>query len=318
MSFNKVLSVIRRNKTFLLSTHVNPDPDALCSELALAMFLRNLGKKVVIVNEALVPEHLNFLPKAEWVKALRPKLKLSFDVAMIVDCGDLDRIGKVQELLKPETFIVNIDHHVTNTYFGSVNLVNASASTTEILYELFKKSKELITDDMAYHLYAGIMTDTGSFRYENTTAKTHYIASELRKYHFSSDEIYRDIYEHIPLADLKETANIISQMEILFSGKAVCLKLYKKNLAKFSKEFDLRDTLFKFLRMIKGLEVFVILTEIDKNNTRVNFRSSSYIDVAKIALHFGGGGHKRASGCVVDKNMVVSKNLIMKEVGKVI
>jgi phosphoesterase RecJ-like protein len=318
MSFNKVLSVIQKNKTFLLSTHVNPDPDALCSELALAMFLKNLGKKVIIVNEAAVPQHLHFLPKSEWVKALHSKLKLSFDVAMIVDCGDLDRIGEVKGLLKKETIIVNIDHHITNTYFGRINLVNESASTTEILYELFKKSKEMITDDMAYHLYAGIMTDTGSFRYENTTAKTHYIASELRKYHFSSDELYRNIYEHIPLADLMGTANIISQMEILFSGKAVCLKLYKKNLAKFSKEFDLRDVLFKFLRMIKGLEAFVILTEIDKNNTRVNFRSSSYVDVAKIAAHFDGGGHKRASGCVVAKNMATAKNLIMKEIGKVI
>ena len=319
MNTGKVLSAIKKAKVFLISTHQNPDPDALCSELAVSIFLRQLGKKVHIVNTEDVPKRFLFLPQVKQIKAYKPTIKIDYDAALILDCGDLDRIEKVQNLLHPKKTIINIDHHITNTQFGHINLVKEKASSTcEVLFELIREAKGKLTDDLAYHLYTGIMTDTGSFRYENTSAYTHQVAAELRHYHFNADDIYRQIYESVPLNNLLEASKVISQMEHYFGGKAIFLKLYDKEVKKFSEDMDLRDTLFKFLRLIKGVEVFVILTEIKKNETRVNFRSAHYVDVAHIASHFGGGGHKRASGCVVNADMNQAQKEVLKVVRKAI
>lgn len=298
----------------MISTHVGPDPDALCSEMALALYLKALGKKVIIVNEERSPERFHFLPGVKQMKAYSKSMKVSYDAAIVVDCGDFKRIGKVAGLIDQNKPLINIDHHVTNNRFGHFNLVDVkSSSTAEVLFELIKASGVALTKSMALHLYAGIMTDTGSFRYENTTARTHRIVSELRQFNFSAYELYRDIYERIPLNDIKHFTKVISSFERLFSGKVVRVVLKKNIVSRFSQEFDLRDTIFKFLRTIKGIEVIVIFTEIGSSKTRINFRSSGKVDVAKLAHRFSGGGHQRASGCTLDKNVEKSKQIIMKE-----
>src|SRR3989338_2639816 len=142
MKTNTILKAIRRHRSFLITTHVNPDPDALSSELAMAVFLHKLGKKVMIINEENVPKRFMFLPGIKQMKAYSQSIKSVFDVAIIVDCGDLSRIGQVQKLLTKDKLIINIDHHVTNDYFGHLNLVNLKASSTaEALYELFEGAR---------------------------------------------------------------------------------------------------------------------------------------------------------------------------------
>lgn len=317
MSMKAILRTIRNNKRFLISTHVNPDPDALCSELALADALRALGKTVTIVNHQAVPRRFMFLPGAKSIKNFWKNRSVSYDVAIIVDCGELDRIGKVTELLRKDAKTVNIDHHVTNDRFGHLNLVQQNASSTcEVLYELFCKGRFKINDRMAVNLYVGIMTDTGSFRYENTTARTHAITAELMKHKVSAPDLYRHLYETISFKDLKEFTAVVNRFDDYYNKKVACVELRKKVLAKFSGDFDLRDTIFKFLRTIKGVEVFVILTEIGRSKTRVNLRSSRSFDVAKLAAHFGGGGHRRASGCVVERTMLSAKREVLKRIKK--
>ena len=236
---------------------------------------------------------------------------------MVVDCGDLNRIGKVQSLLKSDKPLINIDHHITNDSFGVLNLVCPKLSSTcEVLFELFKKDKLVLTKDIAFCLYTGIMTDTGSFRYSNTTSRTHEIAGELRKFKFSATDIYQQIYETISLQDSTEFTKVLSRFDTLFDGKVICMELSKKVVAKFSEAFDLRDALFRFLRSIKGVEVVLICTEFTRNKSRVNLRSSGNIDVAKIAHHFNGGGHHNASGCQVDGNMKQARIKMLKVIQK--
>ena len=317
MSMKSIIQTIKKNKRFLISTHVNPDPDALCSELALAIFLRSLGKTVSIVNHQAVPSRFHFLPGVLSIKNYWKNRKVNYDVAIIVDCGDLNRIGKVQDLIQKDKGLINIDHHITNDMFGKINLVQPNASSTcEVLYELLSKAGCVFTKNLAIHLYMGIMTDTGSFRYENTTARTHAIVGELMKFKFSVPTLHRKLYETITFNDLKEFTQVISHFDVYFNKKVACVELRKKVLSKFSGEFDLRDTIFKFLRSIKDVEVFVIFTEAGRNLTRVNLRSSSTFDVAKLANSFGGGGHRRASGCAVDKNIVQSRKVILKSIRK--
>lgn len=316
---HKVLQTIKRHKTFLVTTHVNPDPDALCSQLAVAMYLRSIGKKVHAINQDPLAKRFDFLPGAKSIKAYKEGMRVSFDAVIVVDCGELDRIGKVQKLLGHGEVIISIDHHTTNDRFGDLNLVDERASSTaEVLYEFFTKARCALTKALAVHLYLGMMTDTGSFRFENTTPRVHEIASRLLKFKFSVSDLYRRIYECVPHDDFKEFAKLITRFDVFFNGRVICLELPKKVVAKFSEDFDLRDAIFKSLRSIKGVELFAIFSEADPKKTRVNFRSVRKVDVARLAGHFKGGGHKRASGCMVDAGLKQARQRVLDEVRKII
>ncbi len=319
MSFKKVIQTIKANKTFVVATHVGPDPDALGSQMAMAMYLKALGKKVTCVGDDVVPERFQFLPGVKSIKAYSERMKIKPDVMLIMDCGDRERAGHVQNLIGDNTIVINIDHHITNDNFGDINLVNPkSSSTCELLYELLTYDKAKLTDNMALHLYAGIMTDTGSFRFENTTSKTHIIAAALRKYSFSATKLYKQLYESIPLNDVQAFTKVINGFEALYQKRVACVRLPKRIVRKFSQDFDLRDTIFKFLRSINGIEVFIIFTEVSSKKTRINFRSSGRVDVAKIANKFDGGGHKNASGGTIACGMEEARKKVLKEIKKVL
>ena len=315
----EIIKAIKNNKRFLVTTHVNPDPDALCSELAIAAILHFLGKNVSIINNEEVPIRFRFLPGINAIRAYREKQNIPYDCMIIVDCGDLNRIGKVLNLVKKDKMIINIDHHITNNLFGDVHCVNTKASSTaEILYDLLKEARCPLTKKLALYLYVGIMTDTGSFRYENTTGRTHLIAGELMKYNIPANELYRKFYETVSLNDLKLFTKVINRLEALFSGKVVCVELHRKILSKFSQEFDLRDMTFKFLRSIKAVEVIIIFTEMNRNETRVNLRSTNKVNVAKVAHFFKGGGHRRASGCLIRHNIQGAKKRMLNQIRRVL
>ncbi len=316
MSLKKIIKTIKDHDRFVISTHVNPDPDALCSELALAEFLRKMGKTVFIVNSERVPKRYDYLPGVKSVQCYKKILKLDYDVAIIVDCGELDRIGDVQALLRKDRILINIDHHITNDNFGHLNLVKSDASSTaEVLYDFFMNFRFEMTENIAKNLYIGILTDTGCFRYDNTTAKTHEIVSKLRAYPFDAYDLYRRLYEVIPLTDMTALTKVFSQAR-LYKGGVVVVELTKDILSSFTEGFDLRDTIFKFFRSFKEAKVFAILTEVDAKRTRVNFRSSDKVNVAALAQKFGGGGHRKASGCLISGNLTKSKNKILKALQK--
>lgn len=314
MSIPSILKEIKKSNTFLISTHVNPDPDALCCELALFFYLKKLGKKVLIVNDEAVPSRLEFLPGSKRIKSYHRKLRLHYDAAIIVDCGTLDRIGQVVHLVSKDKPLINIDHHITNDHFGSINLVWPKASSTaEILYDVLKAGRCKMNDVMAMHLYAGIMTDTGSFRYENTTSKTHRIAAELKGFRFSAPKLYQKLYEIIPASDIMQVAKVVSNFKSYYNGKVISVKLNRSVLSRFSKDFDLRDTIFRLLRSVTGVEVVAIFTQTKLHQTRINFRSSGKVNVAKLAHSFHGGGHHNASGCMLSKNIELSEKDVLKK-----
>lgn len=308
---------IRNHKRFLISTHITPDPDALASELVMALYLKSLKKEVNIFNAEAVPERYQFIPGAGMIRKIGERRHPDYEVAIVVDCGDLNRIGPVKGLLNPGKLLINIDHHVTNDNFGDLNLVIPDASSTaEVIYGLLEKADFKLTRPTAILLYLGIMTDTGSFHYDNTTARTHEVVSRLLKFKFSVSEIYKKLYETVPLNDLKYFTKVVSQFNMAFDGRVIFLELRKSMADKFSQEIDLRDKIFKYLRTIKGIEAIVILTEQDRKRTKVNLRSQGQFDVAKLALHFGGGGHKKASGCVVPGNFKQAKQRLLVEIKK--
>jgi phosphoesterase RecJ-like protein len=316
-SYKAILNTIRRHREFLVTTHHNPDADAVCSALAMGLFLKSSGKGVHVLNEDACPEWLKFLPGTSLFKKAVEIKKIDYDAAIVLDCGDLERVGGVKKFIQEQRPLLNIDHHVTNTRFGSVNLVLPKASSTcEMIYDLFKEAGHPLNKNLALLLYAGIMTDTGSFRYENTSAHSHAVVEELMSFKFSAARMYDRLYVGIPVTDMKMFTDLIHKAILLDGNRIFCVSLTKKVAGRFSKSFDLKEKLFTFLRSIEGIEVVVILTELNPKEVRVNLRSQNDFDVATLAQQFNGGGHKKAAGCKIYEPLPQAQKIICQAIHK--
>jgi phosphoesterase RecJ-like protein len=316
-SYKNILSTIRRHQKFLVSSHHNPDADAVSSALSMALYLKSLGKKVYVSNEDACPEWLKFLPATSMFKKAGDLKKIDYEVAIVLDCGDLGRVGGVRKFIQDGKPLINIDHHVTNDSFGSINVVQSKASSScEMMFDFLKEAKHPLNKNLAILLYAGIMTDTGSFRYENTSAHSHAVAEQLMKFKFSAAEMYDRLYIGIPVADMKMFTDVIHNAQMFYSNKVFCVALSKRVVDRFSKTYDLKEKLFTFLRSIEGIEVVVILTEVNAKEVRVNLRSQKDFDVAKLAQQFEGGGHKKAAGCKIYEPLKQAQKTICSAIRK--
>jgi len=303
MEIKKAAVCVKKHKSFLITAHTNLEGDALGSELAFYMLARKMGKAAMIVNEDDLPYGYDFLPETGVIKKLKNNLKknLNYDCFVVLDCSDLKRTGEVYRLNTKKP-VLNIDHHISNTRFGDVNWVEPDASSCcELIYKLYKELRVPLDKDSALALYAGILTDTGSFRYSNTTAMTHEITTELLRYGISAQEVYNHVYENVPYSDMRILARILTGMNREYGGKVVWFHIGKNLLKKNKFSFDLSDEILNFGRTIKDVEVVVLFKESSpvKNEIRVSFRSHGKVNVNEIARFFGGGGHKTAAGATI-------------------
>jgi phosphoesterase RecJ-like protein len=314
MKHQQAHDLIKQSKKILIATHVNPDLDAICSELVIAEYLRMQKKQFCIIHEKPLASMYGFLSGARQIKTMGGSA-YDYDAAIIVDCADKARIGAVKELFLKDKPVINIDHHWTSDPFASVNIIDPEASSTaELIFETFRAWNVKLTKKMANYLYLGILTDTGSFRYQNTTARTHQIASELLGYGISPSLSYRLAYEDLDAQGFKLLSSVVTAAQYYQNGKVVSLALSAKTLKKIGDRFDLKDKLFYVLRMMKDVELIVVFSEVSAVKTRVNFRSTKKVDVAAIARIFGGGGHRAASGCVLEKNLRMAQKSVLAEV----
>ncbi len=322
MSLRKVIASIKRNKTFLITSHMNLEGDALGSEIAFSRLMKKLGKIVYIVNDDCVPYNYKFLPDTDKILKFKKGLKkIKFDCFVTLDCADLNRCGNVRILATEKTPILNIDHHTSNVRFGNINWVDSQVSSAaQMVYELYKKMSVELDKETALTLYVGILTDTGSFRYSNTSSYTHKVVSELMKYEFNITDIYKNIYENISLRDIKLLMGILPQVKLDGQGKIAWFQVKRKFLKGKKVIFDLSEYLLSFARAIKGVEVAVLFKEnLDtKDEIRVNLRSQGKVDVNRIAGFFGGGGHKTASGATVKGSLVDVRKKVFARIKKVL
>lgn len=312
----KALALIRQRSRFLVVTHVNPDLDAIASQLALAAYLKGQGKRVMVVHEKPVSSAFCFL-KA--INQIRPLASFcgDYDAAIVVDCGELGRIGEVRSIIQDNKPILNIDHHYTNESFGTINIVDSSASSTaEVLFSLLQQWDADLSKEIAYYLYLGILTDTGSFRYQSTTFRTHHITAQLLKLGVDPVKIYRDVYEDLKPKHLFDLARIIQKVKYYRQGKIACVSLLPGMLKAHQKEVDLKDKIFSFLRMLKDVEVMVIFSQESTGKVRVNLRSAGSVNVAAIAQKFSGGGHKAASGCTLEQPLAKAQKDVLAQIFK--
>lgn len=302
MGLQGAINCIREHKNFVITAHTNPEGDSLGSQLALRNLLRKLGKRAVIINEDSSPYCYSFLPGVNKIKKYIRKEYINFECLIVLDCSDLLRTGEVYKLNTRNRTILNIDHHISNENFGTVNWIDAKASScSEMIYKLYKRFGSPIGQDSAILLYTGIVTDTGSFRYVNTTSFTHKAAAELLRSGINITGIYKKIYEDVPFADMKLLSSLLPTLKLEKGGKIAWIAIKRKVLAGKKLSFDLTEHLLAFARAIKGVEVVALFKENlgEKGTIRVNLRSRGTVDVNAIASSFGGGGHRSASGATI-------------------
>lgn len=303
MSQRRVLQAVRAKQTFLLTGHVNADADVIGSEIALARGLRWLGKRAEILNHDPLPRVLQFLdapPKhGLFQRRARPKIR-DYEVLVVMDCGDLERTGLFSRGHAPP-LIINIDHHATNRRFGDINWVSVEAAATgEMIHTLLKALRVPITPEIATALYTALVTETGSFRYSNTTPRIFRLAAELAGHGVQPWRVAQSLYEQNSPARLRLLSVLLRQMARTPDGTVAWVTLTRARLRQSGATQEDAEEFVNFPRSLEGAEVAVLIREVGPRSYKMSLRSKGRVDVAALAEQFGGGGHRNAAGCRLD------------------
>ncbi|MCE5300476.1 MAG: bifunctional oligoribonuclease/PAP phosphatase NrnA [Spirochaetia bacterium] len=308
-----IRELLKKSKKILLSTHINPDGDGIGTGLALMRKLLKMGKKVDFINRDPLPEIYAFLPGSSQIKN-SGKITGTYDLAIVLECPELERNGNIIDYKRQAVFTVNIDHHPGNTMYGNLNIVDPKAAAVgEQIFTLMKKLKWDIDADMAACLYTAIETDTGSFRYSNTTPHTHILAAELLKLGADPEEISSHVYStNVPGTRLLNMMLSKMRIEGKFGWSVLSRGMYKKTGAKESDT----DNFINSIRSIRDVEIAVLFKETGRSTVKVSFRSKNGADVNVIARKFNGGGHKHAAGCVINLPLQKAVSGVAREIRK--
>jgi len=292
---------IKISKNILIISHLNPDGDTLGSMVALRDLIYNQYKKkseMMIMSK--IPKMYEFLEGLKDAKHISQYDKsMVYDMVILVDIAALDRICDAQIFYEKAKIKVSIDHHKTNNYDANIRFVKSEASSTgEVLYEIAQNHGWKFDEKIAEALYAAILTDTGGFRFDNTSALTLKIASKLVSLGAKPQWIYKNCYEMKSKNFVMFQAYCLNKAEFAENDKIAYITVYKKDIEKFASENDLTEGLVEKLRSMDSTEVAFLLKEIDNKMFKVSMRSKN-IDVSEVTSAFNGGGHKFAAGCVL-------------------
>lgn len=315
--FNLFKEKLKETKEIYLTAHVNPDGDSIGSVLALASLLKNgMKKQVNIIIESDVSSSFKFLPEIDNIKNNSKDID-NIDLLITLDCGNKDRLALDKRLVDSAKYIVNIDHHITNDLFGDINFVDTSASATgEVIYEMIKRLGYSISKDIATYLYVSISTDTGSFKYTNTTSRTHLIASKLLEKDIDLETINIELYQNRSLEKTKLLMEAVKNLTLLKDNTVGVVAIDQDVLEENDASIQDTDIIVDFIRNIDIVNLACLIRPIDENSSKASLRSKKDIDVSKIALTFGGGGHAKAAGCTINANVKEAKDIIIKEILK--
>ncbi len=292
-----IVDFLKEHKgSIIILPHENPDGDAFGSALALYLFLRKMGKEVYIGCKDKVPHFLDFLPHIDEVIKI-PNGKV-YDVGIIVDSADFSRIGTEIKVIHK----IRIDHHLGGEYYSPYDYIDTSApSTTAIIYEIIASWDESAIDkDIATCIYTGLATDTGFFKYTNTTEYAFELARKLVHYGADPNFVYRMFSERESINKMKLIAKALETLTLYEDGLVAGITLFDRFFKETNTEYTDSEGLVNFPRFIEGVEIaFAIIEKPDENVWKVSLRSKTKANVARVASSLGGGGHKYASGCKI-------------------
>jgi phosphoesterase RecJ-like protein len=316
MSLNNIVHIIKACRKIALTFHVSPDGDSLGSAIALMLAIRMLNKDVYILSKDKAPYLYSFLPHHDTINKAQADPSCDTDCVIVLDCGDMKRISADLELSNKKFTLINIDHHLSNDYYGDINYVDTnSASVGEIIFELIQLLGVPLTETIAQCLYTSIVSDTGGFRHLNTTPKTHLITSELIKTGVSFDKIHQALFQSKKIERVKLYGLVIESMYLIENNSVCVMKLSQEMLFKSGAEISDTSDIITLGMDIDSVKVAVLLKE-SNGETKISLRSKSDVDVRKIAEGFGGGGHVRASGLTINKPLLEAEYLIIEAIKK--
>lgn len=315
MSLHEIIDYIDSINKVAITFHVSPDGDATGSALSLLQGLRQYGKEAYIISKDKPADNLGFLPYAQEITGENIEPTRGTDCVIVVDCGNYERVSGDLDNFNGK--LLNIDHHLSNDEYGDINYVDTKAAgTVEIIYELLNLMEIKIDKNIAKTLYTGLVTDTGSFRYSNTTKKTHEMAGDLLSKDIEHDAIHRELFDNKLFAKLKLTGKVLDNMELLLNGKIVIMKITLNMLKELGLEKEDTGDIVSFGNKVNGAKACILLKESEKG-VKVSFRSKDTLDVRKIAEVFDGGGHTKAAGALIkDVTLEKAKELIIDELEK--
>lgn len=323
--WEKLEKIIRENHKFIISTHINPDGDGLGSELGICRLLEKLGKDSVIINDSPTPEFFKFLdPDGKLIKRYEEKYRqriLESDIIFLMDISNMERLGRMDEVVKSSRATkVCIDHHYSNIEWSDLNIVDELASASgEIVFDLVNRMGFEIDEKMALSLYVAILTDTGSFRFSNTTPRAHIICAELLKKGIKPREIFGYIYESYSWERMMLFSKSLTTLKKIAGGKAVAIQVSKEMMMSSGAKIEDIEGFVEYITAVKDVEIAALFLELPENKIKVSLRSKEKYDVYRIAEIFGGGGHKNASGILMkDYTLQKAEDEVLSEIEKVI
>lgn len=309
-SLAEIAEQLKDSDDFLIIGHSIPDGDCIGSILGLYMGLTSLNKQVNMFLSDTIPSIYQYLSQIEKIMSLLPANEGMKNI-IFLDCGDEDRIDeKVAKKLNPHATVFNIDHHESNSMFGHFNYVDTqAAATAQIIYELLDTMNVTIDKEIANALYAGIVMDTGNFKYKNTNSKTHMVTATLLEKGVELEKARINLFESKPIEEVLLLGKALKNFNISANGKIAWMLLSYAEIEAIGAHGLHPEGIINYTRMIKGVEIGLLFREIEPNLIKIGFRSKHDIDVSKIAGEFGGGGHKQAAGATQegDINTVCDK-----------
>jgi phosphoesterase RecJ-like protein len=301
-SWEKVITVLHKYERFTLGCHLHPDGDGIGSVLALGLSLQKAGKQVDMLIPEGIPDIFGFLPEINQTVTYpshQPEVILS------LDCAERDRLQLPEEIFHADSLLVNIDHHITNDSFGQVNLVfPAVAATGQIVFQLLKKADLPIDAPIATALYTAIATDTGFFRYSNTSGEVlSAVAQLVEDYQISPSLIAERVYEERSFASLRLLSEVLATLQVAGNTRYAWMYLNQDMAKKYEVEMEEIENYVNYTSSIRGVEVGLFFKEINPDVVKISWRSKASVDVSRLASHFGGGGHARAAGCSINGSL---------------
>jgi bifunctional oligoribonuclease and PAP phosphatase NrnA len=317
--FEQIGRALREHQSFAVLGHVRPDGDALGSQLALGLSLKKLGKDVRIWNEEGMLEKYSFLPRAELLTK-PPAEPEDVDVIVALDTAIQNRLGTTLAAVRSSKVCINIDHHPSNPEYGDIVYLDPkSPATGQILFELIKSEKLPMDSEIATNLYVAISTDTGSFQYPNTTARTFEIAAELVREGVDVGRISQLTYESYPRRRIELLRDLLGTMRFYADYRVASFSLSLTTAKKLGVLPEDNEGLIDHLRAIRGVIVAIFFEELSDGKVRVSMRSKTQkVNVCAICEKFGGGGHMLAAGARVKGTLAEVEKKILEEVCDVV
>lgn len=303
-AIQKIKTTLENYNSYVILPHIMPDGDTIGSSAALAHFLHQMGKNAVVLVEDVVPANLRLIPRNLFVDKDEFIEPAGEYVVIAVDSSDIGRLGDRIAMLPNCGLLAVIDHHRTNTRYGDINYIDEHASSTgEIVFELAGEFGFSLDTVAATALYIALSTDTGGFRYDNTTAKTMQIASTLMSAGIDTHSINTELYQNQPMNKVLLLMHALENMRLVAHDRVALVPVTAEMMKSHRAIYEDTDGISEYIRSIQGVEVVALFKELGEGHIKVSMRSKFDFDVSELSVRYGGGGHRRAAGCTLGMSM---------------